>query len=279
MVESLRITVLVENTAGRRGLLGEHGLAFWLECDGRRLLFDSGQGLALGHNAATLEIELATAEAVVLSHGHYDHVGGLAVERAHFADATAYVHPGAFVERYSTRGAVGAGSVAPPIPDRQTLEQWVAAVVPTEQPTTIAPGVWATGAIPRRTDYEDVGGDFYLDAGRTRRDPLEDDQALVVETSRGLVVILGCGHAGVINTLDYVSAQRGGSSLRAVVGGLHLVNANMRRIGATIAALREREPGLIAAGHCTGWQAELALGTAFGERYAPLCAGRTLVFD
>ena len=224
MNPTLRITVVVENTARKPGLLGEHGLSFWIDTGTHHVLFDTGQGQTLGPNANCLHLDLASADAVVLSHGHYDHTGGLRHVLGVATRAKLYLHPQALIRRYSGRAgqarAVGLASVT-----EQELSQEIHRLDWTTHPTEVVPGVFATGEIPRRTAYEDTGGDFFLDAAGQVPDRILDDQGLYADTDLGLVVILGCAHAGVVNTLDYIRHITG-RPIHAVLGGTHLVNAS-----------------------------------------------------
>lgn len=250
------ITVLVENTANKRGLLAEHGLAFWIERAGHRILFDTGQGMALTHNAKALGIDLSTATDVVLSHGHYDHTGGLLAAIEQLGQATVYAHLTAFRERFSRHERTGAKSVQSPIESLDWLESRVRQIVPTRaQPIELAEGIWLTGQIPRLNDVEDTGGDFYLDEACTQPDTIVDDQALYINTVNGLVVVLGCAHAGVMNTLDYIRTLTRNKPIHAVIGGMHLLNANEQRLSQTVQKLRELDVQRIGLAHCTGFAA------------------------
>jgi len=270
MIEQLLITVLVENTASGRGLLGEHGLSFLLETETSRLLFDTGQGLTLLHNAQQLEIDLKALDAIVLSHGHYDHTGGLPDLLQQAREATLFLHPAAIAPKYSPRGEIGA-----PFRDAQSIDQ---PIVWTEKLTEVVPGIWVTGAIPRRHPLEDTGGRFWTDANHENPDSLMDDQALFMETPEGIVVILGCAHAGVINTLDYVADLTGHSKFHAVLGGMHLVNASQERIQATLDHLRKYDVQVIGANHCTGPKAMGALWSELVDRCVDARVGTRFKF-
>jgi 7,8-dihydropterin-6-yl-methyl-4-(beta-D-ribofuranosyl)aminobenzene 5'-phosphate synthase len=140
-------------------------------------------------------------------------------------------------------------------------------------------GIFVTGEIPRQNAFENTGGRFFLDAACTRPDPLLDDQALFFDTADGLVVLLGCGHAGVVNTLDYVQRLTDGRPIHTILGGLHLGTASPERIGKTIAAFRRWDLRQLSPCHCTGMSAMAQLWTAFPARCSSCAVGASWVFQ
>jgi 7,8-dihydropterin-6-yl-methyl-4-(beta-D-ribofuranosyl)aminobenzene 5'-phosphate synthase len=278
MSEKLSITALVENTAEGAGLLGMHGVSFWIERNGKAILFDTGQGQTLENNARILNIPVyEKAEALVLSHGHYDHTGGLDKFMASSHKTVLYAHPDAFGPKFS-RKFDGLGRSIQMPGSRQDLQAWKEASIPTNAPMEIIPGVFVTGPIPRDTAYEDTGGDFYLDESCTQPDPMIDDQALYCRTANGLVVVLGCAHAGVINTLYYIETLTGGVNIEAVIGGMHLLHASEDRIAQTVAELKNLNVGRVYPSHCTGQAAIAAMREAFGDHCLPCHVGTILTF-
>lgn len=274
------LTLLCENTARGVGILGEHGLACWIDTGRHRVLFDTGQGLALRNNAAVLGLDLTQADAIVLSHGHLDHVGGLAAALALAPGAALYLHPRAVERKYSgSNPAAGARVVSLPFVETQAFLGAGRRVVASREPVEVVPGLWATGEIPRTNDFEDTGGAFFLDAGLTQPDPLLDDQALFFRGREGVVVVLGCAHAGVINTLTRVAALTDGASIHTVVGGMHLENASPRRMAETLAALHRFDVQRLGPVHCTGGAAIATFRREFPSRFMSCAAGTRLTFD
>lgn len=270
----LKITILVDDKPPE-GLAAEHGLAFWVEFGKAKLLFDTGQGSALEANARTLGIDVSTADMVALSHGHYDHTGGLpfALERA--PGARLHGHPAVIKPRYSIRNGVAKG-IGMPEPARKAVERMPGDRRAYEaRPVLWAADVGLTGPISRRTSFETTGGPFFLDQQGSQPDAIEDDQALWVRTGGGIVVVTGCCHSGLINTLTCVRELAGDGPILAVIGGFHLLNADAERLDRTIEALRELRPGQLIPTHCTGDGAVAALGAAFGVSVAPGKAGDT----
>ncbi len=271
-----KITIIVDDKAAE-GLLCEHGFSAWIEVAGRRLLFDTGQGEALAGNADRLGIDLRTADTLVLSHGHYDHTGGVPLVIARSPTTEIYAHPAATGSRYSLRDSV-AKPIAMPAAARTALEVHPVGVRWTTRSQQLAIGVGITGPIPRLTDFEDTGGPFFVDANCAQPDPITDDLALWMRTDRGLVVVVGCSHAGLVNTLRHALRLSGEPRLHAVLGGFHLNEASEVRLARTMAELQELGPDLIVPCHCTGDAAVDGLRQSFGERVLPGSAGAVFRF-
>lgn len=266
------VTVLIDNAAAP-GLASEHGLALWIEAHGIRLLFDTGQSAACLENARALGVPVEAADALVLSHGHYDHTGSVACLLAMMPALQVYAHPSVVQARFSVRNHA-AKNVRMPDEARAAL-----AALPPEHmhtvrtPCMLTDGIGLSGPIPRCTGYEDTGGPFFLDADGTQPDLIEDDQALWIHTPGGLIICCGCCHAGLINTLQYVCRLAGDARIAALIGGLHLLHANNERLAATLAALRTYDPARIIPCHCTGEAAVHELQAAFPGRVTPGYAG------
>ncbi|MBN2399592.1 MAG: MBL fold metallo-hydrolase [Candidatus Aminicenantes bacterium] len=274
----MKITILVDNRIARSELRAEHGLAFWIESEGKHILFDTGQGGALEKNAKVLGIDLGKTDIIVLSHGHYDHSGGLAQVMKRAKKAELYCHPGVIQPRYSIRDGI-ATPVHMPKPSLDTIEGLPPARIHwLQQPFMLSTLIGMSAPIPRETSYEDSGGPFYLDPHGKSPDPLSDDLALWLRTVSGLVVCVGCSHAGLVNTLNHVRRLNNGRNIHAVIGGFHLQNANSDRLARTIAALRELEPDIVVPCHCSGEGAVAALRNALGERISTGAAGMTYPF-
>jgi len=177
-------------------------------------------------------------------------------------------------DRFIRRDDGSAQRVGSPIPSADELHGRVRQLIhPRRSPVEIADGVWITGEIPRQNDFEDVGGAFFLDEACETPDPIIDDQAVYIETAGGLVVLLGCAHAGVVNTLDYILTATKHKPIRAVLGGMHLLNAGEHRLNQTIERLRELNVQRIGLAHCTGFEATARLYHEFPKRCFPCVAG------
>ena len=270
------LTILVDNQAAPP-LAAEHGFALWIEVAGRRILFDTGQGGTLSGNAGRLGVDLSAAAAFVLSHGHYDHGGGIPAVLTSNPDIAVFAHPHCLRRRFvvspkETR-AVGLPDEAAAALRRHHSVTWLETAA-----LLMLPDVGLTGPIARETAFEDTGGPFFLDHAGQRPDPLDDDLALWIRTDYGLVVCVGCAHAGVVNTVRQAQAQSGTRELLAVIGGFHLGAAGAARMEGTIAALRELKPRHLVPCHCTGRTAAETLRSALGDCVAPGAAGQTFRF-
>jgi len=279
MEQVVRVTTVVENTAGGRGTRGEHGLALWLDTGSRRVLFDTGQGMVLLDNARELGVRLEETDAIVLSHGHYDHTGGLRDALDVAPQATVYAHPRVFHPKFVRRTDSICRYIGIPGLDEDMVRRHAHELILTDKPTEIYDGLFITGEIPRVTEYEDTGGAFFSDERCREPDPLIDDQALFFESRQGTVVVLGCAHAGVINTLEYVRELTGGHPIHAVMGGMHLIAASDNRVNRTIDALRQLDIDRMGPVHCTGMAATTKLWSVFPGKCHVANVGTTVQFE
>lgn len=259
------VTVLAENRARGMDVIGEHGLSLWIETDEACVLFDTGQGMALSHNTEVLGLDIGQASTLVLSHGHNDHTGGLPYALAKAPDVQLVMHPAAAQAHFSHHNGRGY-EIGMSTAGREQVHARRDTVVWTAAPTEVGPGLFVTGAVPRDGGFEDTGGPFYLDPEGTVPDPIEDDQALWLEDPAGLTVILGCAHAGVVNTLNLIRSLNPGRSIHTLIGGMHLGAADATRLDKTVAALRAFDIQRIFPIHCTGFAAAARLWHEFPGR-------------
>lgn len=249
---SVKLTILVDNNA-KEGLIAEHGYALWIETATRILLFDTGNKGALKENARQLGKDLSTVGSLILSHGHYDHTGGVETVLDQSKKAEIYLHQGAFQPRYVKDGD-DARPIRVPGNSARALDRFEekSRVHWATRPLWIDENIGITGPIPRHSDFEDVGGDFFLDPGCSRPDLIEDDLGLWIKTGQGLVVCVGCSHAGIVNTLEAVKTITGEERMHTVIGGMHLLNASGQRLSRTVEALKRMAVNTMIPCHCTG---------------------------
>ena len=300
LLQSGRMQVL----SGKATCCAHHGLSLlitaYVGSDQRTVLFDAGpEGETFLRNAKILGVDLSEVEAVVLSHGHWDHAGGLvsateeiASERGEVGKGRrgegvtgrrevveCYVHPGMFAER-ALQKPDGELIRFEPVPNVDQLAEVGARVVNTKEPQFIADGAfYLSGEIPRRTAYE-TGLPGHVrratDGQRWEPDPLLMDERFISVhvKGKGQVVFSACSHAGLVNVLTQARSLFPEVELYGVIGGLHLSGATEKIIPQTVADLRQFDLQLIAPGHCTGWRALNAISTVFGDQLVPLAVGK-----
>lgn len=235
-------------------MLAEHGLSVLLETDGGRLLFDTGQGLALPRNLEILGVDPASIGTCVLSHGHYDHTGGLKWLLESSPGCRVAAHPAVFRPMWSLIGGRHGAGCLSGRPTGAELEL-------SEEPLEVFPGVTTTGFVPRRTDFETVPEHFVDDSGE--RDIIPDDMGLVIRAPQGTVLVTGCAHAGVVNTAR-LAGELTGSAPVAILGGFHLHSAGAERVQRVAEELAEMGVQRLYPGHCTGERQVCELAARFG---------------
>ncbi len=253
---AVKVTILSTMLADG-GELGEWGFAALVEVDGRRLLFDTGaKSDVVLKNVQSLKLDLADVTDVVLSHWHWDHNGGFmtlrrdAAARNPRALARAHVGRGFFDSRFGTPVRAEQNRM---IAVRPEYEAGGGTFVVHEGPVELQPGVWLTGPVPRRHPERNWSGSTRVrSAAGEKEDTIDDDMALVIDTAAGLVVITGCGHAGVVNILEHARDIVRPAPVQALLGGIHLFNANDATLAWTAGRLREFGVAHFVGAHCTG---------------------------
>lgn len=278
--------------AGENICCAHHGLSLLITAhvgvERCTLLFDAGpEGATFLRNAGILGIDFRQVGAVVLSHGHWDHAGGLLAGVAAVAGArgketfACYVHPGMFVQRASRRQD---GELLPhePIPAPERLAQAGARVVSTREPQLALDVFYVSGEIPRVTPYE-TGLPGHMSRA-SAADPWQPDPLIMDERfvsvhvkGKGQFVFSACSHAGLINVLKHARSLFTDVPLYGAMGGLHLSGSTEKIIPDTIRDLKAFDLGLLAPGHCTGWRAISAMAREFGEELVPSAVGKKYV--
>ena len=276
-----KITILCENTAiPAKGILGEHGFSALIETPTGRYLFDTGQGNTLLHNAATLGIALSRLNKIMLSHGHFDHTGGLASLLKVTGPTDVHAHPDIFLKRFALAKTQRKQTFRP-IHSPATAKKLThhnAHLVFNTNFMQIDRNLYLTGEVPRRTPFEMPDSRLVIKKnGKFWPDPLRDDQSAILKTRKGLVVICGCAHAGMINTLKHIRQHLPDDKIYMVMGGTHLGFLSDRQVAKSIDCLQLFGIEKIGVSHCTGGKASLHLMKVFKEKFFFANAGTVII--
>lgn len=255
-IQTVKITLLSTMLADGSEL-GEWGFAALVEADGHRLLFDTGAHTdVVLKNVKSLKLQLSPLPEVILSHSHSDHVGGFLTlreaVRAETPDSLARTHVGEGIF-YPRRSAGNSGDDTSMARIKAAYEKMGGTFVVHTRPAEIHPGIWLTGPVPRKYPERNwSGSDKVVTPAGVVDDTLPEDMAMIIETSHGLVVLTGCGHAGVINILDQAREITGDSRVHALIGGVHLFSANETTLQWTQDKMRPFGIEYFLGAHCTG---------------------------
>lgn len=275
-----RITILVDNNVKHDlglALMAEHGFSALVERGQKRILFDTGKGAALPHNSRALGVDLRGLDCVVLSHGHYDHTGGLAYVASCNPQIEIIAHPKA-LESHLVKRADQNEPKEIGVPFRiDDIKAGGARFTLVREFREIREGVWFTGQVPRKREIGFDSRLYVRQGSRLEPDPVEDDASVVIESPSGPILLLGCAHAGVTNILDLVMQKMALDRIHAVIGGTHLGFSPKEQTTAFIEAVEACQVQCIATAHCTGPVPNATLRAHFGNRFAEACAGA--VFD
>lgn len=282
VLDNLRITVLADDCVLYESpYLGQHGASFLLEGvsgeNTKRILVDVGQNFqALLHNMRTMSISPSGIDAIVLTHCHYDHTQGVArlLREIGRKDIQVIAHPSIFRPHFITEPCTRDVGIMPG-DSRTEIEKAGGKLSLTRDPVVIMPGIMTTGEVRRLTDFEKVTVAVKtIEDGKVVDDLMLDDISVVANVrDKGLVIITGCSHAGIINIANQATEVAGCDKLESIIGGLHLIEASDNVIDRTVDELARLNVAWISAGHCTGFKAQAVLYRVFAERFLPLRTG------
>lgn len=284
-INELKLFTICENSSANIGFLGEWGLSILIDIDGSKILFDTGMGQSILPNTELLKIDLSTIDKIVLSHGHADHTGGLIpvlqqVNSKHPGKEIEIIaHPDILADKYYQRYPEEAPFYQGVPFSVEEVETLGGVLKLSSQPVWLNDYMVISGEVPMSNDFEAVSdGCLQKRNGTILKDPLADDMAIYIKTNLGLVVISGCAHRGIINTIHHGQKITGLERVYMVVGGTHLAAASDYQLSSTIKELNRLNINKLGASHCTGMASACRLSSEFGNNFFHNNAGTGLSF-
>ena len=276
------ITILCDNYAGRPGFIGEHGFSTLIESGDKRYLFDTGSGVGLSSNLKLLEKTLKGVSRIFLSHGHYDHTGGLKTALQEIGPVKVVAHSQVFARHYVKNPLLFANEpryIGCPVP-KEELSALGAEFAWVDQTRQVEDGLWFVTGVACKPNQNSQDPQLLLQDGDAfLPDPIADDASLLIETATDPVLLLGCAHAGILNILDHLQDTLKIRKLRAILGGTHLMFFSPERVAAVIERFEDFGVEQVGVCHCTGMKAAVALGAHFKDRFTAAAAGSVFSFD
>lgn len=261
----MKLHILANNYVTSSKLLAEHGLSFFIEAYGRQIIFDTGQTDVFIHNSKELGLDLTSLDAIILSHGHYDHTGGLESLVELNDTAKIYIHPLALRGKYSLRNNTIKNASIPM--DLNKTDLIKKRVNFNTKALNVFDNILLSGEISRTNDFEIIPKNLMIkEDDKFKQDDMIDEQMLIIREKGGIVIVLGCSHPGVVNCIEYAATLMPNEKILALVGGMHLNSASDERIDKTIKYLKSKDIEKIVPLHCTGFNAMSEIKRVFKDK-------------
>jgi len=265
MLSDVKLTILAENRAANPRLIAENGISIFIESPKGNVLFDTGQTDTFLRNAKELGKDLNSTDRIVLSHGHYDHTGGLPVFINNVGHIDVICHPALINKKYKVYPE-GKRNIGVPWEESEMYESGTNFIFKSHQ-YEVVPDIFISGEIPRHSEYENIDESYLQQVKESFiHDELHDDMCLIINSTKGLVIILGCGHAGPINSIKHAMRFLKQDKIHAVLGGMHLLHSSPDKIDKIIHNLEIINPDFLIPLHCTGFHAITKMFQKFKDR-------------
>ncbi|MCD6490885.1 MAG: MBL fold metallo-hydrolase [Candidatus Njordarchaeia archaeon] len=281
-VEKVKLTIISNDTTHATDIFGEHGLSIFINAilttgDSVKILFDTGNhGEIVSHNIDVLGIDIKNTDMIVISHGHYDHTGGLLTVLEKIGKKIPVIlHPDALLPKFALKPRLRYTGI--PFDPKDLYER--AVILKSKKSLEITPGIIVTGEVPRVTEYEKVTGYFIQRDEQLEPEIMLDDQAIILKMEDGTIgIITGCSHSGIVNIANYAIELTGNNNIKFIIGGFHLIGASKERLDKTWKDLLSLNPIFVSPIHCSGSKIVSKIHCEAPDRFLPLFAGSSITF-
>jgi len=279
-VNKIALTIIIDNYVQEAGLIAEHGWSILIEHGEDRILFDTGASRHIINNLKQLGFTAHAINKIFISHGHFDHTGGLYhIARYAGKKIELYTHPAVFEKKYKITKKLKKIYIGIPF-EKDVYSDYGITFRTGKTSLKLSGDIYSTGEVEQVVPFERTSSNFVKKRnGFTRFDDLRDDTGLIIETQKGIILITGCAHRGLISTMKQAQKVSGKDHFTAVIGGFHLANKDRAYMDKVISELNDSSIDMIVPAHCSGVEGYRAIKEALGEKCCHGYAGRKIILN